>query len=89
MPSVKVFTFCPSELYSSIFNLVGFNIFTEKFIYLCEGLGNTFEVISEIPIYIPKASMTNDVIIVSDDNPSEYPSLSLPVWLKIYSPALL
>ena len=56
---------------------------------LIEKLGNTFEVISEIPIYIPKASMINDVIIVSDDNPSEYPSSNVPVWLKIYSPALL
>jgi len=54
-----------------------------------EKLGNTFEMISEIPVYIPKATMSNDVIIVSDDNPSEHQSLSVPVWLKIYSPALL
>ncbi len=54
-----------------------------------EKLGNTSEIISEIPVYIPKASMTNDVIIVSDDNPSEYPSLTIPVWLKTYSPTLL
>jgi hypothetical protein len=54
-----------------------------------EKLGNTFEMISEIPVYIPKASMSNDVIIVSDDNPSEHQSLNIPVWLKIYSPALL
>jgi hypothetical protein len=54
-----------------------------------EKLGNTSEIISEIPVYIPKASMTNDVIIVSDDNPSEYPSLTVPVWLKTYSPTLL
>lgn len=54
-----------------------------------EKLGNTSEIISEIPIYIPKNIMTNDVIIVSDDNPSDDPSLTVPAWLKIYSPALL
>jgi hypothetical protein len=54
-----------------------------------EKLGNTFEMISEIPVYIPKASMSNDVIIVSDDNPSDQASLTVPIWLKIYSPALL
>jgi hypothetical protein len=54
-----------------------------------EKLGNTSEIISEIPIYIPKTIMPNDVIIVSDDNPSEYPSLTVPAWLKTYSPALL
>lgn len=54
-----------------------------------EKLGNTSEIISEIPIYIPKAIMTNDVIIVSDNNPSDDPSLTVPVWLKMYSPALL
>ena len=54
-----------------------------------EKLGNTFEVISETPVYIPKATMSNDVIIVSDDNPSEHQSLSVPVWLKMYSPTLL
>jgi len=54
-----------------------------------EKLGNTFEIISEIPVYIPKASMSNDVIIVSDDNPSDQASLTVPIWLKIYSPALL
>jgi len=52
-------------------------------------LGNTFEMISEIPVYIPKATMSNDVIIVSDDNPSDQASLTVPIWLKIYSPALL
>jgi hypothetical protein len=56
---------------------------------LIEKLGNTFEIISEIPVYIPKASMSNDVIIVSDDNPSDQASLSVPVWLKMYSPTLL
>lgn len=55
-----------------------------------EKLGNTFEMISEIPVYIPKATMSNDVIIVSDDNhPSEHQSLTVPVWLKMYSPTLL
>ena len=54
-----------------------------------EKLGNTFKIISEIPVYIPKASMTNDVIIVSDDNPSEQDSLTVPRWLKMYSPSLL
>ena len=54
-----------------------------------ERLGNTPEIISEIPVYIPKASMSNDVIIVSDDNPSDAQSLTVPVWLKMYSPALL
>ena len=54
-----------------------------------EKLGNTFEMISEIPVYIPKATMSNDVIIISDDNPSEYQSLTVPVWLKMYSPTLL
>ena len=54
-----------------------------------ERLGNTPEIISEIPVYIPKASMSNDVIIVSDDNPSDAQSLTVPLWLKMYSPALL
>ena len=54
-----------------------------------EKLGNTYEMISETPVYIPKASMSNDIIVVSDDNPSEYPSLTVPAWLKTYSPALL
>ena len=54
-----------------------------------EKLGNISKIISEIPIYIPKASMSNDIIIVSDDNPSDDPSLTVPAWLKIYSPALL
>jgi len=62
------------------------NFYRNKYI---EKLGNTSEIISEIPIYIPKPIMPNDVIIVSDDNPSEYPSLTVPAWLKIYSPALL
>jgi len=54
-----------------------------------EKLGNTFEMIYEIPVYIPKASMSNDVIIVSNDNPSDHASLTVPTWLKMYSPALL
>lgn len=54
-----------------------------------ERLGNISEIISETPVYIPKASMTNDVIIVTDNNQSEYSNLNVPVWLKFYSPALL
>jgi hypothetical protein len=54
-----------------------------------EKLGNTFKIISDTPVYIPKASMTNDVIIVSNDNPSEQASLTVPTWLKMYSPTLL
>ena len=31
----------------------------------------------------------NSEIIVSDDNPSDAPSLNVPIWLKMYSPTLL
>jgi hypothetical protein len=55
-----------------------------------EKFGNISRIITDknTCIYIPQFSMADDIFIIKDDNPS-HDHITLPKWLKFYSPPLL